>query len=77
MLLSGNSFFRTISLNEQTEIYVLRPDRIHILTDAQGFPEADEHKVGVKSYLRQATCASEVGHIKLFHPNNDQWVKTL
>lgn len=78
-LISGNSFVKAVFLRSENfqnpkELFILRPDRMSIITGDCGIPIAFEYKVNsIKSifYVDKLTGKSEILHIKNFNPIND------
>ncbi len=55
------------------ELHLLRPDRVTVLCDAAGWPDALEHRVGA---ARRKIPLGEEGralHLRLFHPLDDHY----
>lgn len=57
------------------ELYVLRPDRVHVVPGARGWPEAYEYRAGGRSVRigREADGWLPVLHLRLFHPADDYY----
>jgi len=57
------------------ELYVLRPDRVTVVTDGRGWPAGYDYKVDGRStrLMRQAGGFMPVLHAKLFHPLDDHY----
>lgn len=79
LLISGNNYMLYVSGDRTppTELYNLRPDRMHIKTGNRSMPDAYEYVIGgnvIESYLvDQATGNSKIKHIKLFNPLDDYY----
>ena len=77
LLLSGNSYLLRIGDEgqEPRELHTLRPDRIQIITSNGYYPESYKYSVGgkVKAIytVDQMNGASDIKHIKTFHPLDD------
>ena len=76
LLISGNSYMiKDKDTTAPTELYLLRPDRIHIKTGTSMIPEAYQYKIDNKvmnSYeVNPLTGYSQVKHIKLWNPLDD------
>jgi HK97 family phage portal protein len=75
LLLAGNVYIEAvIPQNEPLELYLLRPDRVHIIPGTSGTPEAFEYTLGarkVKIPVDILNGRSRILHIKSFHPLND------
>tara|TARA_R100001440_G_scaffold64218_2_gene84616 strand:+ start:2097 stop:4313 length:2217 start_codon:yes stop_codon:yes gene_type:complete len=76
LLISGNSYMiKDKETTAPTELYLLRPDRIHIKTGTSMIPEAYQYKLDnkvVNSYeVNPLTGYSQVKHIKLWNPLHD------
>ncbi|ETZ06877.1 hypothetical protein P618_200948 [Holospora obtusa F1] len=77
LLLSGNAFIEYVG-NPQGygELYVLRPDRVRIMYNEQGFPEHYEYRIGNTTHtvpIDRLTGRSSMVHISLFHPFESHW----
>lgn len=78
LLLSGNAFIKTTLNDDQPfELHALRPDRIRVVSDKNGWPEAIEYQVGSHkecfplSGQTHDNSPSQIFHLKLFHPLDD------
>ncbi|GMO56300.1 MAG: phage portal protein [Rickettsiales bacterium] len=72
-LIAGNSY---ILNNMEKELYLLRPDRITIISDNCITPLAYKYKVGKEEkifYVDKITGKSDILHIKNFNPLNDYY----
>jgi len=72
LLLHGNAFVQILpdSNGAPGELFALRPERVSILPDAQGWPAAFAYRVGE----RTARFAPEqIVHVKAFHPADDHY----
>lgn len=73
LLLDGNCYIMATSTNDP-ELYILRPDRIHIIPGIDTIPSGYDYIVGNyhKFFPVDAnTGASDILHIKLFNPLDD------
>ncbi|WP_185983133.1 phage portal protein [Aureimonas mangrovi] len=73
LLLSGNAYLEaTPGEGGPAALYALRPDRLRVIEDADGWPLGYEHRVGTR--VRRLPAEGEDGrpgpvlHIRLFHP---------
>ena len=77
ILLSGNAFIEYVGDdNAYGEWYVLRPDRVRILCNEQGFPDKYEYRINNTVHhvdIDRITGRSKIVHIKLFSPFNAHW----
>ncbi len=76
LLVSGNAYIEMTKIDEvPRELHALRPDRVRILTDTNGWPKGYEHKTG-KRTIRQMIDDrgnSPVLHLAQFHPLDDHY----
>jgi len=74
--IAGNVYVQMVKDQEggHAELYVLRPDRVNITTDENGWVSAYEYSVGGKkvSFPAIRSCG-QVLHLKSFHPLNDHY----
>ena len=77
ILLSGNAFIEYVGDdNAYGEWYVLRPDRVRIVCNDQGFPDKYEYRINNTVHhvdIDRITGRSKIVHIKLFSPFNTHW----
>lgn len=75
ILLSGDGYIEAINHNSTTslhEIYVLRSERMRLITDTDGWPAGYEYRIGNKHRLFDATGdKNPICHIRNFHPHSD------
>ncbi len=76
VLIAGNAYISYVknSNGEFAEMYLLRPDRVSIVTDNNGFPMQYIYKCGAASRVYDVNLldgTSEILHIKNFHPSDD------
>lgn len=76
LLISGNSYMiKDRDTSAPTELYLLRPDRIHIKTGTSMIPEAYQYKIDnkvINQYeVNSLTGYSQLKHIKLWNPLDD------
>lgn len=76
-LISGNSFILAVAGIDGTpkELYNLRPDRVSISTDKQGYVNYFIYNAGkeIKYAVDKISGKSPVLHLKNFHPLNDHF----
>ena len=76
LLLAGNAYVELIDVGGGArELHLLRPDRVSVITDANGWPVALEHREGM-ARRRVALGLGEQGgamHLTLFHPLEDHY----
>jgi hypothetical protein len=60
----------SLGTSEVVELYALRPDRVTVEADARGWPGAYLYRVGE---VLQRIDASELIHIRSFHPTDDHY----
>ncbi len=71
LLVSGNAYVEMVSVDDHPrEMHVLRPDRVRVLTDADGWVSGYEYSAGKGRVTHRvdASGASPVLHLSLFHP---------
>lgn len=77
ILLSGNAFIEYVGDDTAYgEWYVLRPDRVRILCNEQGFPDKYEYRINNTVHhvdIDRITGRSKIVHIKLFSPFSTHW----
>lgn len=78
MLLHGNGYVQIIcdGNGAPQELFALRPDRVKIEPDMQGWPSAFNYRVGDQN--RRFAAIDDIGkpqivHIKTFHPVDDHY----
>jgi len=75
--LAGNAYVELATLDDTPrELFVLRPDRMRVLADPQGWPAGWEYTVqGRRRRFERdrASGRSPVFHMRLFHPGDDQY----
>lgn len=78
LLLHGNGYVQVLrdADGKPVELFALRPERVTILPDADGWPAAFAYKVGEKGLTIDAV--DEMGepnliHIKGYHPSDDHY----
>jgi HK97 family phage portal protein len=75
LMVSGNAYVEAVSLDGAPhELYALRPDRMRVVPDADGWPAAYEYAVGTQA-VRFAIREDEapILHLTLFHPADDHY----
>lgn len=77
LLVAGNAYINALSVGGQLNaLHTLRPDRVRVIVDSDGWPEAYEYTVSTqRSILRGEAVpgVAKVLHLKLFHPANDHY----
>lgn len=78
LLLHGNAYAQIIGDADgaPAELFALRPDRVSIEPDAQGWPAAYLYKVGdntMRLAARDHDGAPTLVHVKAFHPTDDHY----
>jgi HK97 family phage portal protein len=77
LMVSGNAYVEAVSLDgAPQELYALRPDRMRVVPDADGWPAAYEYAVGtqnVRSAIREDEALAPILHLTLFHPVDDHY----
>jgi len=72
LLLSGNAYVERVEAGETArELHLLRPDRVSVVTDAAGWPNALEHREG--GTKRRVALGAGALHLSLFHPLDDHY----
>lgn len=78
LLLNGNAYVQLISDGDGqiSELFALRPDRVRVETDLNGWPVAYRYRAG-EHERRLAACddlgRAQVAHIRAFHPTDDHY----
>jgi HK97 family phage portal protein len=76
LLLTGNGYLKAglNDIGQITALHVLRSDRVRVVPDADGWPQAFDYTVGARK-LRFAVGqgASPICHIKFTHPQDDHY----
>ncbi|WEX07739.1 phage portal protein [Chelativorans sp. AA-79] len=74
LLLSGNAYVELVEAGAGArEMHLLRPDRVTVVPDANGWPVALEHRAGS---VKRRVSLEEDGtgvHLTLFHPLDDHY----
>ena len=76
LLVSGNAYVELVKLeSEIRELHVLRPDRISVIADTDGWPKGYKYAAGSKTvhHMIDVDGNSPVLHLRLFHPLDDQY----
>jgi HK97 family phage portal protein len=76
LLLAGNAYVELIEAGEGArELHLLRPDRVTVLTDADGWPSALEYREGSARRRTRIGLAPGGGALQLalFHPLDDHY----
>jgi len=77
-LIAGDAYLLAVGPDNEPpqELHVLRPDRMQVVTNKNGYPAAYRHKIGgneVDYPIHPVTGRSRVLHVKAFHPLNDYY----
>lgn len=77
-LISGNAYVLAVGPDADAprELHLLRPDRVSIVTGANGYPTAYRHQIGgqITDYpVHSVTGKSRILHLKSFNPLNDYY----
>ncbi|MBG52593.1 MAG: phage portal protein [Rhodobiaceae bacterium] len=71
---AGNAYLEAVEAgNNVREIYVLRPDRMKIVTGLNGWPDAYEYSVNGRTIRFDDGGVRPVLHLKAFHPTDDHY----
>lgn len=78
ILLHGNGFVQVMKdgAGKPVELFALRPERVSIIPDAQGWPAAFKYKVGDRALTIPAEDEDgwpNIIHLKAFHPADDHY----
>ncbi|MEQ9518789.1 MAG: phage portal protein [Parvibaculum sp.] len=74
MQVSGNAYLEAVEAGNTTrELYVLRPDRMKIVTGATGWPDGYEYSVNGRTIRFVEEGSRPVLHLKAFHPTDDHY----
>jgi HK97 family phage portal protein len=77
LMVSGNAYVEAVSLDGAPhELYALRPDRMRVVPDADGWPGAYEYSVGtqnVRFAIHDDDAPAPILHLTLFHPADDHY----
>jgi HK97 family phage portal protein len=77
LMVSGNAYVEAVSLDgAPQELYALRPDRMRVVPDADGWPAAYEYAVGTQNVrfdIREDEALAPILHLTLFHPVDDHY----
>lgn len=73
LLLSGNAYVEAVEAGGRgsaraAELHLLRPDRVSVVTGADGWPSAYDYRAGTKA---RRIALDGLLHLKLFHPLDD------
>ncbi len=74
LLLSGNAYVEPLALGGRpAELHLLRPDRVSVVTGADGWPEAYDYRADTgRRRIAVGRDGEGLLHLKLFHPLDDQ-----
>jgi HK97 family phage portal protein len=76
LLLAGNAYVELIGTGGRVrELHLLRPDRVSVVTDADGWPVALDHREGTQRRRVPLGIGEQGGalHLTLFHPLEDHY----
>jgi HK97 family phage portal protein len=77
LMVSSNAYVEAVSLDgAPQELYALRPDRMRVVPDVDGWPAAYEYAVGtqnVRFAIREDEALAPILHLTLFHPVDDHY----
>ncbi|MFN6952446.1 MAG: phage portal protein [Albidovulum sp.] len=69
LLLSGNAYVEAVEIGAgRAELHLLRPDRVSVVTGADGWPSAYDYRAGTRA---RRIALDGLLHLKLFHPLDD------
>jgi phage portal protein BeeE len=79
LLLAGNAYVEAVTVEGQgssdvRELYALRPDRMRVVPGPDGWPEAYDYVLGVRSVrFAQNAPLPPILHLTQFHPLDDHY----
>ncbi len=75
LLIAGNAYVERVDLpSGRMELHLLRPERVTVETDADGWPQALVYRSGLASRTIPVAGLDAPGlHLKLFHPLDDHY----
>jgi HK97 family phage portal protein len=75
LLIAGNAYLEAAIVGAEAKaLYVLRPDRMRVVTNARGWPAAYQYTVGADTIsYDQSGALPPILHVSLFHPLNDHY----
>lgn len=77
LLIDGNCYLKQSSLEDDVpdQLYSLRPDRVRVLLDEQGWPEFYDYKIGSRKlrFSQQIDGISPILHQTFYNPNDDHY----
>jgi HK97 family phage portal protein len=78
LLLHGNAYVQILKdgAGRPAELFALRPERVSVIADSDGWPSAYAYKVGERTLTIPALdedAAPNLIHIKHFHPADDHY----
>jgi HK97 family phage portal protein len=69
LLLSGNAYVEAVAVGAgRAELHLLRPDRVSVVTGADGWPTGYDYRAGARA---RRIAVDGLLHLKLFHPLDD------
>ena len=74
LMLSGNAYVEMVATAAGgRELHLLRPDRVSVACDGQGWPVALEHREGMGKRRIPLGAGGSALHLSLFHPLDDHY----
>lgn len=78
VLLHGNGYVQVLkdALGRPVELYALRPERVTVIADRDGWPAAYAYKVGEQTLTIPASDeggGTNLIHVRAFHPGDDHY----
>ena len=74
LVIGGNAYVEMIGHGASSELHLLRPDRVSVQADAQGWPSTLEYRVGSRRRTVPLDSAgSGALQLSLFHPIDDHY----
>ena len=78
LLLHGNAYVQLIAdgHDRPAELYLLRPERVSVISDERGWPTAYLYRAGGRAVRIERADALErrqIAHIKALHPRDDHY----
>lgn len=71
LLMSGNAYVELVEAGDAREMHLLRPDRVTMVADGQGWPVALDYRQG--EVRRRIELGGNGLHLRLFHPLDDHY----
>jgi HK97 family phage portal protein len=76
LLVAGNAYVEAVRVDETPrELYVLRPDRMKVVTGSNGWPMAYDYQVGTETirFHQDRETVAPILHLTLFNPLDDHY----